>query len=61
MTSPPTGYPDSWRPRGAPAPEPQAQSSPAPVEALELALDAYVASLTDTEFAALVERTRGPQ
>ena len=59
MTSPPDGYPDSWRPRGAPAPEPQAASSAAPVEAVALAVDSYIAALSEDDFTALVQRTRG--
>jgi hypothetical protein len=53
VTDGPTGYPDSWRPPGAPP------SAPAPAEAIAMAVDAYVASLSDEEFQALVARTRG--
>jgi hypothetical protein len=53
VTDGPTDYPDSWRPRGA------LSSAPAPPEAIAMAVDAYVASLSDAEFQALVERTRG--
>ena len=58
MTSGPDSYPDSWRPRGALQPA----ASPAPAEtgeAVVLAVDAFIASLSDDEFAALVARTRG--
>jgi hypothetical protein len=54
MTSGPTDYPASWRPNGAPPPD-----TPAPGEAIAMAVDAYVASLSDAEFQALVARTRG--
>jgi hypothetical protein len=53
VTDGPTDYPDSWRPRGV------SSSSPAPAEAIAMAVDAYVARLSDEEFQALVERTRG--
>ena len=55
MTSPPTDYPANWRPRGA------AQTAPseAPVEALLLAIDSFVAALSEDNFAAMVQRTRG--
>ena len=53
MTEGPTGYPDSWRPNGAPRP------APAPAEAIAMAVDTYVASLSPEEFDALVARTRG--
>ena len=53
MTTGPTAYPSSWRPQGAPPPD-----EPPNFEALALAVDAYVAALSDEEFAALVARTR---
>jgi hypothetical protein len=49
----PTAYPSGWRPKGAPPPD-----EPPNVEALALAIDAYLSALTDEEFAALVERVR---
>jgi hypothetical protein len=53
MTSGPTDYPSNW-------PGARSQAAPAtPTEAVALAVDAFVASLSDTEFRALVERTRG--
>ena len=55
MTSGPTDYPDSWRPRGAP----QSQSPAAPIEALMLAIDSFIAALSPEEFDQLVSRTRG--
>jgi hypothetical protein len=54
MTSGPTDYPSNW-PGARNQPAPPA----APTEALMLALDAFVASLSDAEFQALVARTRG--
>jgi hypothetical protein len=53
VTDGPTGYPASWTPRKARA------STPAPAEAIALAIDSFVASLSEEEFRALVERTRG--
>jgi hypothetical protein len=54
MTSPPTDYPANW---------PGARSEPAapatPIEALLLAVDMFIASLSDNEFRVLSERTRG--
>ena len=55
MTSPPTEYPSAWTPRGAPQPAAPA----APAEAVALAVDSYVAALTESEFDQLVSRTRG--
>jgi hypothetical protein len=52
-TQGPTGYPSGWRPAGAPPPD-----EPPNVEALALAIDAYVAALSPEEFDALVQRTR---
>ena len=49
----PTAYPSNWRPAGAPPPDVEPN-----VEALALAVDAYLAALSDEEFAALVERVR---
>ena len=71
---PPTRYPESWKPRGAPdfEPEPEPESvlrplemelaaaaPPAPAEALQMAVDSYIAALSPEEFAQLVARTRG--
>lgn len=52
MTTP-TAYPQGWRPKGAPPPEVEPS-----VEALQLAVDAFVAALSPGEFDALVARTR---
>ena len=52
MTSGPTDYPASWRPPGAPAPA-------APIEALMLAIDAYISALSQFDFDQFVSRTRG--
>ena len=52
----PTGYPRQWAPKGAPPPDVEPN-----VEALALAVDAYLAALSDEEFAALVERVRNGQ
>lgn len=52
MTSPPTDYLSNWpgaRPPAAPA---------APIEAIMLAIDSFVAALSPEEFAAMVQRTR---
>jgi hypothetical protein len=54
MTSPPTEYPSNW-----PGARPSAAAPAAPAEPVALAIDAFIASLSDTEFRALVERTRG--
>ena len=58
MTTPagPTGYPASWRPAGAPPPEPDSAQ-----EALMIAVDAYIASLSPQEFDQMVQRCRGGQ
>jgi|KBSSwiStaDraftv2_1062776.scaffolds.fasta_scaffold565933_2 hypothetical protein len=54
MTSGPTDYPSNW---------PGARTQPAapapPSEAVALAVDAYIAALTQPEFDQLVSRTRG--
>ena len=55
-TQGPTGYPNQWRPKGAPPPD-----EPPNVEAIMLAIDAYLSALSDEEFAALVERVRNGQ
>jgi hypothetical protein len=55
MTGPPTEYPASWTPRGTP----QAASPAAPIEAIMLAVDSYIAALSPQEFDQLVSRTRG--
>lgn len=46
-------YPAHWAPRE------MRQSTPAPAEAIALAIDAYIASLSESEFNQLVQRTRG--
>ena len=51
-----TAYPSGWRPKGAPPPD-----EPPNVEAIALAIDAYISALTDEEFAALVARVRNGQ
>jgi hypothetical protein len=54
MKSGPTDYPSNW---------PGARNQPAapatPCEAVALAVDAYVSSLSEPDFQALVARTRG--
>jgi hypothetical protein len=53
----PTGYPSNW-----PGARNQAAApAPPPIEALQMAVDVFLASLSDDEFRALVARTRGPQ
>ena len=52
MTSGPNEYPSNW-------PGARSQAAASPSEAVELAIDAYVAALDAQEFARLVERTRG--
>ena len=53
MTQPDDSYPTSWRPRGAPTPQPEN-----PAVALQFALEAYVSALSDAELADLLARTR---
>ena len=55
MTAP-DGYPASWAPKGAPT---QAETQPAPVEAIALAIDAYIAALSPEDLDSLLIRTRG--
>ena len=52
-TAGPTGYPSAWRPKGAPPPDVEPN-----LEAIMLALDAYLAALSDEEFAELAARVR---
>ena len=52
----PTGYPRQWAPKGAPPPDTETN-----VEALALAIDAYLSALSDEEFAELVARVRNGQ
>lgn len=52
----PTAYPSNWRPQGAPPPD---SAAPPNIEALQICIDSYVASLSPAEFDALVQRTRG--
>ena len=49
----PVEYPDSWKRSNG------RQSTPAPSEAIALAVDSYIASLSDDELRVLLERTRG--
>lgn len=51
----PTDYPDSWKPGRAAQPAP----SVAPAEAVAMAVDSFIAALSQQEFDALVARTRG--
>ncbi|WP_333894511.1 hypothetical protein [Mycolicibacterium gadium] len=55
MTQPPSddSYPSSWRPRGAPEQAPET-----PSVALTLAIESYVAALTDAQLQDLLARTR---
>jgi hypothetical protein len=55
---PPTRYPEAWRPKNAPAfePEPEPESVLRPLE-MELA----AAAMSDEEWAAFVRRSRGGQ
>jgi len=52
----PTGYPNQWRPKNAPPPDPETN-----IEAVVVAIDGYLAALSDEEFAMLVERVRNGQ
>ena len=52
----PTGYPSGWRPKNAPPPD-----EPPNVEAIALAIDAYISALSPEEFSALVARVRNGQ
>jgi hypothetical protein len=54
MNPDPVRYPDSWRPKDAPAfdPEPEPQVEP-------LATEIAVAAMSDEEFAAFTRRARG--
>ncbi len=54
MTSGPTDYPDSWKTGRAARPSPDT-----PSEAVALAVDGFIAALSDADFDALVARTRG--
>ena len=58
MTTPDDSYPSAWTPRGAPQPAPP-PAPRAPAEAVAMAVDSYVAALSEDEFAAMVARTRG--
>jgi hypothetical protein len=50
----PVRYPDSWRPRNAPAfPEEEPKIEPS------LQMDLHIAALSDEEFDRMVKRTRG--
>ena len=52
-TAGPTAYPSNWRPAGAPPPD-----TPVNTEAIALAIDAFIAALSDDELTALLQRTR---
>jgi hypothetical protein len=54
MSTDPTGYPDSWRPRGAPPQEPE----PEQPKLEPLAMELHAAAMTDDEWAAFVKRAR---
>ena len=56
MTTGDDSYPAAWTPRGL-----QRQTGPSAetVEALLLAVDAFVNALPESDFAAMVQRTRG--
>ena len=54
MTNLPTEYPSNW-----PGARSQAAAPATPTEALMLAIDAFVAALSQSEFDQLVSRTRG--
>jgi hypothetical protein len=54
MTTSDDSYPSNW-----PGARTQAAAPAAPIEAVMLALDSFVASLSVEEFDALVARTRG--
>ena len=56
MTSGDDSYPSSWTPRRAAS---QIAPSAEPSEAVALAVDSYVAALSNDDFAALIARTRG--
>ena len=53
MTQPDDWYPSSWRPRGAPTPQPES-----PAVAIQFAVESYVAALSDQELNDLLARTR---
>ena len=53
---PPTRYPDSWRPRGAPDFEPE-EPEPSALKPLEMELAA--AAMSDQEWQQFVKRSRG--
>ncbi len=50
----PTGYPRQWAPKGSPPRDVEPN-----LEALMLAVDAYLSALSDAEFDSLVLRVRG--
>jgi len=47
-------YPDSWKPRGAPAQQPES-----PSVALALAIESYIAALDENALRQLLDRARG--
>jgi hypothetical protein len=52
----PDEYPESWRPRGAPKPQPETPTAAA--EAVALAVEQYISSLTEAQAADLWARSR---
>ena len=53
----PTRYPDSWRPKDAPAFEPEPEPSAPELQPLEMELAA--AAMNDDEWESFTRRTRG--
>jgi len=49
----PDDYPEAWKPRE------MRRSTPAPAEAIALAIDAFIAALSPEELQELILRTRG--
>src|SRR5262245_39328452 len=54
LTTPDDSYPSTW-----PGARPQPAAPAAPTEAIQLAIDAYIAALSPQEFTEMVSRTRG--
>jgi hypothetical protein len=55
MTQPgPTEYPSSWRPPGAPEPQPETASA----IAVRMAIESFLAAISDAELDDLLSRTR---
>lgn len=55
---PDTSYPANWDTPGTTGKQRPAEPTMAPVEAVALAIDSFIAALDDDEFNALVARTR---